>query len=92
MTTTLRIDDKLKADCDTVFADLGINMTSAITLFLKQVVRTRGIPFEISCMPYVINDRIEDKLAEARADVAAGHLKPMNQVMNRLRSKFNVHA
>ena len=92
MTTTLRIDDKLKADCDIVFDDLGINMTSAITLFLKQVVRTRGIPFEISCMPYVINDRIEDKLAEARADVAAGRVKPMNQVMNRLRSKFNVHT
>ena len=92
MTTTLRIDDKLKADCDIVFDDLGINMTSAITLFLKQVVRTRGIPFEISCMPYIINDRIEDKLAEARADVDAGRVKPMDQVMNRLRSKFNVHA
>ena len=92
MTTTLRIDDKLKADCDTVFDDLGINMTSAITLFLKQVVRTRGIPFEISCMPYIVNDRVEDKLAEARADVAAGRVKPMNQVMNRLRSKFDVHA
>ena len=92
MTTTLRIDDKLKADCDSVFEDLGINMTSAITLFLKQVVRTKGIPFEISCMPYIVNDCIEDKLAEARADVVAGRVKPMNQVMNRLRSKFNVHA
>lgn len=92
MTTTLRIDDKLKADCDTVFDDLGINMTSAITLFLKQVVRTRGIPFEISCMPYIINNRIEDKLAEGKADVAAGRVKPMGQVMNRLRSKFNVRA
>ena len=75
-----------------LFSDLGINMTSAITLFLKQVVRTRGIPFEISCMPYIINDRIEDKLAEAKADVAAGRYKPMGQVMNRLRSKFNVRA
>ena len=92
MTTTLRIDDKLKADCDTVFDDLGISMTSAIMLFLKQVVRTRGIPFEISCMPYVVNDRIEDKLAEARADIAAGRIKPMNQAMNRLRGKFYVHA
>ena len=92
MTTTLRIDDKLKADCDAVFSDLGINMTSAITLFLKQVVRTRGIPFEISCMPYIINNRIEDKLAEAKVDVAAGRVKPMGQVMNRLRSKFNVRA
>ena len=89
MTTTLRIDEKLKADCDAVFSDLGINMTSAITLFLKQVVRTRGIPFEISCMPYIINNRIEDKLAEARADVAAGRVKPMDQVMNRFLRVFH---
>ena len=92
MTTTLRIDDKLKTDCDSVFDDLGINMTSAITLFLKQVVRTRGIPFEISCMPYIVNDRIESKLAEARDDVVAGRVKPLRDSLRRLRGKFNVHA
>lgn len=92
MTTTLRIDDKLKMDCDSVFDDLGINMTSAITLFLKQVVRTRGIPFEISCMPYIVNDRIESKLAEARNDVAAGRVKPLRDSLRRLRGKFNVRA
>ena len=43
-------------------------------------------------MPYIVNDRIEDKLAEARADVAAGCVKPMDQVMNRLRSKFSMYT
>ena len=52
MTTTLRIDDVLKNECDDVFARLGMSMTSAITVFLKQVVRTRRIPFEISCADY----------------------------------------
>lgn len=52
MTTTLRIDDVLKRDCDDVFGRLGMSMTSAITVFLKQVVRTRRIPFEISCADY----------------------------------------
>ena len=92
MTTTLRIEDNLKSECDTVFENLGINMTSAITLFLKQVVRTQGIPFEVSCSPYAAHDRIELKLAEARADVAAGRVKPMDEVLGRLRGKFNVHA
>lgn len=32
------------------------------------------------------------KLEEARADVAAGRVKPMSEVMNRLRSKFDVQA
>ena len=92
MTTTLRIDDGLKSDCDRVFEDLGLNMTSAITLFLKQVVRTRGIPFAISSMPYVVNDRIEEKLAEARRDVQDGRVLPLRDSISRMRCKFNVHA
>ena len=92
MTTTLRIDDSLKSDCDRVFEDLGLNMTSAITLFLKQVVRTRGIPFAISSMPYVANDRIEEKLAEARRDVQDGRVLPLRDSISRMRNKFNVHA
>ena len=47
MTTTLRIDDTLKRECDKIFDELGLNMTSAVTVFLRQVVRTRTIPFII---------------------------------------------
>ena len=49
MTTTLRIDDSLKDELDDVFNQIGITMTSAINIFLRQVARTRSIPFEISC-------------------------------------------
>lgn len=52
MTTTLRIDDDLKHACDEVFEELGLTMTSALTVFLRQVVRTRTIPFIIGeCQP-----------------------------------------
>lgn len=49
MTTTVRIDEGLKRDCELVFDDLGLNMTSAITLFLHQVVKHRGLPFAVTC-------------------------------------------
>ena len=49
MTTTLRIDDALKRDCEAVLEDLGLSMSCAVTLFLKQVVKQRAIPFAISC-------------------------------------------
>ena len=49
MTTTLRIDDTLKRDCDAIFDDLGLSMAGAVTIFLKQVVKQRGIPFALSC-------------------------------------------
>lgn len=43
----IRIDDKLKKEAETVFNELGLTPTSAITLFYKQVVRTYSIPFEL---------------------------------------------
>ncbi|MGN0832262.1 MAG: type II toxin-antitoxin system RelB/DinJ family antitoxin [Kiritimatiellia bacterium] len=45
----MRIDDDLKRECETVLEDLGLSMSGAVTLFLKQVVKQRAIPFIISC-------------------------------------------
>ena len=49
MTTTIRIDDALKGESEKVLADLGLSMSGAVTLFLKQVVKQQAIPFEIRC-------------------------------------------
>lgn len=43
----IRIDENLKKQAETLFADLGLNMSSAITVFLKSAVDYNGIPFEI---------------------------------------------
>ncbi|MGN0847666.1 MAG: type II toxin-antitoxin system RelB/DinJ family antitoxin [Kiritimatiellia bacterium] len=47
MTTTLRINDELKAECDEVFEAIGVNLSCAITIFLKEVARSRSIPFPL---------------------------------------------
>ncbi|MBQ3894502.1 MAG: type II toxin-antitoxin system RelB/DinJ family antitoxin [Clostridia bacterium] len=43
----VRIDEDLKKRAEKLFADLGLNMSSAITVFLKSSVDYNGIPFEI---------------------------------------------
>ena len=43
----IRIDADLKREAETLFSDLGLNMTSAITVFLKSAVDYKGIPFVI---------------------------------------------
>lgn len=43
----VRVDANLKKKADSLFNDLGLNMSSAITMFLKSAVRYDGIPFEI---------------------------------------------
>lgn len=43
----VRIDPELKAQAEKLFNDLGMNLTTAITVFFRQAVREERIPFEI---------------------------------------------
>ncbi|MDO5399288.1 MAG: type II toxin-antitoxin system RelB/DinJ family antitoxin [bacterium] len=45
---SFRIDSDLKAQADTLFAQLGMNMTTAFNIFLRQAVREGCIPFNIT--------------------------------------------
>ncbi len=50
MSTTninVRVDSSLKKEAENLFSDLGLNMSSAITIFLKSAVSYNGIPFEV---------------------------------------------
>jgi len=42
------MDAELKKQADELFSDLGLNMTTAMTMFLRQAVRKQAIPFEIA--------------------------------------------
>jgi len=44
----IRLDEDLKKQTEKLLADMGLNMTTAVNIFLRQVVRTGGIPFEIT--------------------------------------------
>lgn len=50
-TITIRVDGKLKEEASTLFNDLGMDMTTACTLFLKKAVAVDGIPFAVSRVP-----------------------------------------
>jgi DNA-damage-inducible protein J len=46
-TINARIDPATKAEAVDILHSLGLNTTQAISLFFKQVIYTKGIPFEI---------------------------------------------
>ena len=43
----IRIDEDLKKQAEDIFNELGLNMSTALTVFLRQTVRSNGIPFEL---------------------------------------------
>ena len=45
---SFRIDSDLKDQADELFARLGLNITTAFNIFLRQSVREGRIPFDIS--------------------------------------------
>ncbi len=55
----IRIDSNLKKEAEDLFKRLGLNMSSAINVFLTQSVREQAIPFEIC------EDRPNKKLLKA---------------------------
>lgn len=49
MSTNLnvRVDSKVKEQAESILESLGMNLTTAINVYLRQIIRENGIPFEI---------------------------------------------
>ena len=45
---TLRVDEDLKKQAEALFSELGLNLTTAFNIFLRQSVREQQIPFQVS--------------------------------------------
>lgn len=43
----VRVDDSIKTQADALFAELGMNTTTAVNIFLRKAVQCGGIPFEV---------------------------------------------
>lgn len=47
VSTNINLDSELKKNAQALFADFGMDLTTAVTVFLTQAVREQRIPFEI---------------------------------------------
>ena len=45
---TIRMDENLKKQAETLFGELGLNLSTAFNIFVRQAVREQSIPFVIS--------------------------------------------
>jgi len=47
MNLNIRTDKDVKEQADRIFSELGLNMTTAINMFLRTTIRENGIPFSL---------------------------------------------
>jgi DNA-damage-inducible protein J len=64
---TVRMEKDLKEQAERLFAEMGMNLTTALNIFMRQSVRQRKIPFEITADPFFS----ESNMAHLRRGIAA---------------------
>ena len=74
------IDKGLKNEAERLFDDLGLNMTTAITVFLKQAVTEQAIPFKIE----KVNPLTRRALQDVRNGNVQGGFSSVDELMGDL--------
>ena len=69
-TVSVRMDENLKRDFDEICNELGLSMTTAITMLAKKMTREQRLPFELSVDPFYSEQnqaRLRKSIAEMEA-------------------------
>lgn len=83
----VHVDPKDKEEATTILKDLGLNMTTLINMTLKQVIKRKGIPFEVALPSY--SNELENALKESvviENEYKEGKRKGYNNANEMLRS------
>ena len=82
-TVSVRMDDTLKRQMEAILDELGLNMTTAITMFAKTIVREQRLPLDLSVDPFYspsnqvrLNQAIERYEASKSAPVTKSMAEP----------------
>lgn len=60
----IRTDREVKAAAEKIFEELGLNLSTAVNIFLRQTIRENGIPFELKLD--IPNETTAAAIAEGR--------------------------
>ena len=69
-TVTARVDENVKKEAETLFKKMGLNMSTAMNLFLKKCILEQGIPFELK-----VPNRETLKAMQETEDILSGKIK-----------------
>jgi len=71
---TIRIDEDIKRDAESLFNRIGLNVSAAINVFFRQAIREQSIPFELKPYDdYYTGERLE-RIMHSVAQAARGEI------------------
>lgn len=92
-----RIEPDVKEQAEKILSALGISASNAITMFYKQIILQRGIPFEMKLPANPVPDmnrltaqQLDEELDKGYADITAGRTRPAQDVFDGIRKDYGV--
>ena len=93
----VRVEPKIKEQAEEVLEQLGIPMSNAVGLFLRQVVLQRGIPFEMKLpqnkplsVEQLNEKRFNAEIEKGLADLKIGKVISAEQVSDRMSKNYGL--
>ena len=92
-----RVEPEIKEQAEEVLNQLGIPMSNAVGMFLRQVVLQRGIPFEMklpqnSLIAYdsLTKEQFDAEIGKGMADIYAGRMCSIDEVESEMIRDFGL--
>ncbi|MBU7005101.1 type II toxin-antitoxin system RelB/DinJ family antitoxin [Phosphitispora fastidiosa] len=93
----IRVEPDVKEQAEKVFNGLGISMSNAVGLFLKQVVINQAIPFDLKLAPSKIKSfdslteaELDTEIEKGFTDYLANKGRPVKEVFSDIRKGLGV--
>ena len=91
------VEPEIKEQAEQVLERLGIPMSNAVGMFLRQIVLQRGIPFEIK-LPQEVpaayksldKEQFDREIEEGMADIREGRVYPADAVELEMKRDFGI--
>lgn len=93
-----RVEPDLKEQAEQVLNQLGIPMSNAVGMFLKQIVLQRGIPFEMKLPSYeepiayqaLTKEQFNAEIEKGMEDIKAGKVYSADEIEAEMKREFGL--
>lgn len=93
----VRVEPEIKEQAEQVLEKLGIPMSNAVSMFLRQIVLQRGIPFEIKLpqtapLAYgsLTKEQFDEEIEKGMADMKAGRVYSADAVEAEMKRNYSI--
>ena len=90
----IKVDTEVRDEAKQIFAQMGLDMTTAVNLFLIAAIREKALPFAVTTYPQLSTDEairvLANNLRVAEEQERSGELRSFNEFAAEIKNKYGI--